>query len=59
MYSFDIPKYKFYIIIFLLFSTELQMVTKFAGVQKRLTHWMKPKKEHMTLGESLLRLADI
>ena len=31
------------------------MVTKFAGVQKCLTHWMKTKKkENMTLDDSLL-----
>ena len=30
---------------FLLSSTVLQMVTKFAGVQKCLTHWMKTKKK--------------
>ena len=34
MYSFDKPKHKLYInIFFLLFSTVLQLVTKFAGVQ--------------------------
>ena len=36
-------KHKLYINIFLLFSNVLQMITKFAGVQKCLTHWMKTK----------------
>ena len=41
-------------------STGLQMVTKFAEVQKCLTHWMKTKKkENMTLDEKLLILANI
>ena len=44
MYSFDKAKHKLYINIFLLFSTVLQMVTKFAGVQKYFTYWMKTKK---------------
>ena len=36
------------------------MVTKYAGVQKCLTHWMKIKKKgNMTLDESLLILANI
>ena len=35
------------------------MVTEFAGVQKCLTHWMKTKKENMTLDGSLLILANI
>ena len=36
------------------------MVTKFAGVQKCLTHWMKTKtKENMTLDDLLLTLANI
>ena len=62
MYSFDKPKHKLYIIFFsLLFSTVLQMVAKFAGVQKCFTHGMKTKKkkDNMTLDESLLILANI
>ena len=36
------------------------MVTKFAGVQKCLAHWMKTnQKENMTLDDSLLVLANI
>ena len=60
MYSFDKPKHKLYInIFFLSFSTVLQMVTKFAGVQKCLTPWMKTKKDNMTLDDLLLILANI
>ena len=51
VYSFDKPKHKLYINIFLLISTVLQMV------QKCLTHWMKTKKkkqqENMTLDNFL------
>ena len=57
MYSFDKPKYKLYIDMFLLFSSVLQMVTKFAGVQKCLTHLMKTeKKDNMTFGDSLVHV---
>ena len=35
------------------------MVTKFAGVQKCLNHWIRTKKENMTLDDSLLILANI
>ena len=63
MYSFDKPKHKLYInilLLLLLFSTVLQMVTKLAGVQTCLTHWMKAKKKgNMTLGDSLFILANI
>ena len=65
MYSFDKVKHKLYINIFILFSTVLQivtvlqMVTKFAGVQKCFDPLDKEKKENMTLDDSLLILANI